>query len=40
MMIVSAMLNGVDNRFSRSQPIAPVIANGGGCGARCWPRTK
>ncbi len=31
--IVSAMLNGDEKRFSRSQPRAPVIAIGGGCGA-------
>ena len=28
--MVSAILNGVENRFARSQPTAPVIAAGGG----------
>ena len=37
---VSAILNGVDSRLARSQPIAPVIAAGGGRGAIVARRTK
>src|SRR4029077_5195575 len=38
--IVSAILNRVENSFSRSQPSTPVIAPGGGRGAILAPRTN
>src|SRR5665213_3875998 len=39
-MMVSTMLNGVDSKFSRSQPSAPVIEAGGGCCSSCAFRTN
>src|SRR6185437_3678160 len=39
-IMVSAILNGVDSKFSRSQPMAPVMRAGGGCCAICARRTN
>src|SRR5262245_64774791 len=38
--IVSAILNGVESRLSRSHPSAPVIFVGGGCGGMVARRTN
>src|SRR5689334_2002344 len=37
---VSTMLSGVENRLARIQPIAPVMATGGGSGSCAAERTK
>ena len=38
--IVSTTLNRVDSKFARTQPKAPVMAAGGGCGSIARSRTK
>src|ERR1019366_7059023 len=38
--MVKIILNGLDSRFARNQPSAPVIATGGGLAVMVAPRTN